>query len=120
MEAQTVIIENETDLAAAQALVSKLGFSSNPTDVGRLRAQALILHAYEAKRWPTSPANPAEIMAYLIDQHDLGLAVLRQIFGNGAAARVSEILAGSKGFSLGSVCHRCGGSVTGSAFPPTP
>jgi hypothetical protein len=51
MQAQIVIIENEADLAAARTVVSELGTSDNPADVGRLRAQALILQAYEAERW---------------------------------------------------------------------
>jgi antitoxin component HigA of HigAB toxin-antitoxin module len=35
-----------------------------------------------------------------MDQHDLAPADMRPIFGQGAAARVSEIMAGKKGFSL--------------------
>jgi HTH-type transcriptional regulator/antitoxin HigA len=100
MEATIVIIENEADLAAAQALVAELGRSTDPTDIGRLRAQALILQAYEAKHRPTALATPAEIISYLMDQHDLSPADFRSTLGKGAPARVSEILGGSKGFSL--------------------
>jgi HTH-type transcriptional regulator/antitoxin HigA len=100
MQAQIVIIENEADLAAARAIVSELGTSNSPADVGRLRAQALILQAYEQEKWPSTPASPAEIMAYLMDQLDFAPADFRSTLGKGAAARVSEILSGAKGFSL--------------------
>ncbi len=40
------------------------------------------------------------IMAYLMDQLDLAPADFRPLLGKGAAARVSEILKGTKGFSL--------------------
>ena len=39
-------------------------------------------------------------MAYLMDQLDLAPADFRPLLGKGAAARVSEILNGTKGFSL--------------------
>jgi len=100
METRIILIENDADLAAARALISALGTSDDPADVARLRAQALVLQAYEAKAWPSKPASPAEIMAYLVDQFDLSPADLRPMLGKGAAARVSEILGGRKGFSL--------------------
>ena len=56
-QVRIVVIENDADLAAARELVSALGTSETPADVGRLRTQALILQAYETERWPTEPAN---------------------------------------------------------------
>ena len=100
METRIVIIENEADLAAARELIASLGASENPADVARLRAQALILQAYEEERWPERPATPAEILAYLMEGRDLAPADLQPVLGKGAAARVSEILGGKKGFSL--------------------
>ena len=100
MQTQIVIIENDEDLAAARAVVSELGTSDNPADIARLRAQALVLQAYEAEKWPTAAASPAEIMAYLMDQLNFAPADFRPLLGKGAVARVSEILSGKKGFSL--------------------
>ena len=98
MRANLVIIENDADLADARALVSELMASTDPGDVARLRAQAQILQSYEATRWPTTPATPAEILEYLIDQHDLTPADLKPYLG--AVSRVSEIRSGAKGFTL--------------------
>ena len=100
MKAQIVILQSDEDLAAAHAIIAELGASDDAADVARLRAQALILQAYEAERWPVAPADPADILAYLMDQHDLAPADFRSTLGKGAAARVSEILKGTKGFSL--------------------
>ncbi|HZC16017.1 MAG TPA: hypothetical protein VE309_04580 [Caulobacteraceae bacterium] len=98
MRANLVLIENEADLAAARALVSELMDSTDAADVARLRAQAQILQAYEAVRWPTQAATPAEILEYLMDQHDLTPADLKPYLG--AVSRVSEIRNGTKGFTL--------------------
>ena len=100
MKAQIVIIENDTDLEGAHAIIAELGASEDSGDVARLRAQALILQAYEAERWPAVAAEPADMMAYMMDQLDLTPADFRPTLGKGAAARVSEILKGTKGFSL--------------------
>ena len=100
MQTQIVTIENDEDLAAARAVVAELGNADSSADIARLRAQALILQAYEAERWPSTSASPAEIMAYLMDQLDFTPADFRPLLGKGAAARVSEILGGRKGFSL--------------------
>lgn len=100
MRTEIITIETEQDLAEARALVASLGRAEKPEDVARLRAQALVLQAYEARRWPVAKATPADILAYIMDQFDLQAGDLREILGGGAHARVSEILAGKKGFSL--------------------
>jgi len=98
MRADIVIIQNEADLAEAQALVAHLGTSDDPADVARLRAQALILAAYEAERWPREPVSVAEVVEYLMDQHGLSPADLAPILG--ARSRVTEVLNGRRGLSL--------------------
>jgi HTH-type transcriptional regulator/antitoxin HigA len=100
MRTEIITIETEHDLVEARALVASLGRAEKPEDVARLRAQALVLQAYEAQRWPVAKTTPADILAYVMDQYDLQPSDMRQILGNGAHARVSEILAGKKGFSL--------------------
>lgn len=98
MRAEIIVIENESDLAEARELVSRLATSSAAGDVGRLRAQALVLAAYEARHWPAEPATVPELLRYLMEQHDLTPADLAPILG--ARSRVTEILNGTRGLSL--------------------
>jgi len=98
MRANLVIIENDADHAEAMELVSDLMDATDPADVARLRAQAQIVKAYEAVRWQAVPATPADILEYLMDQHDLTPADLKPVLG--AVSRVSEIRSGAKGFTL--------------------
>ena len=103
MRLEIVTIENERDLAEAHAIIAQLGASEDPADVARLRAQALILEAYEAERWPAGKVSPADILSYVMEQFDLSPAEMAPALGDGARARVSEILAGKKGFSLSQI-----------------
>lgn len=98
MHADIVIIQNDADLAEAQALVARLGTSDDPADVAQLRAQALILAAYEAERWPCEIASVAEVVQYIMDQHGLSPADLAPVLG--ARSRVTEVLNGRRGLSL--------------------
>jgi HTH-type transcriptional regulator/antitoxin HigA len=98
MQANLIVIENETDLKAAQSLVSSLMGSEDPADRARLRAQALLLHAYEAKRWPVERASAAEIIQYIMEQHDLSPADMAPVLG--ARSRASEVISGQRPLSL--------------------
>jgi len=60
--------------ARAPALVETLWDSETPADVARLRAQALLIAAYEESRWPPRPPSPAELIHHLMDQHGLSRA----------------------------------------------
>lgn len=98
MKAELIVIENERDLKAAQALVAALGTSRKPGDVARLRAQALLLQAYEAARWPVAAATPIELIRYAMEQHGLSPADMAPILGT--RSRVSEILSGRRPLTL--------------------
>jgi HTH-type transcriptional regulator/antitoxin HigA len=98
MQTNVIVIENENDLNEARELVSRLMGSDDPTDRARLRAQALMLQEYEAKRWPVEPASPAEIIQYLMEQHDLTPADMAPILGT--RSRVSEVLNGRRPLNL--------------------
>lgn len=98
MHANIVIIENDQDLAEAQALITRLGMSTDPADVAQLRAQATLLAAYESERWPTEPASTAEVVQYLMDQHGLTPADMGHVLG--ARSRVTEVLSGRRALSL--------------------
>jgi HTH-type transcriptional regulator/antitoxin HigA len=98
VDATLIIVENDAELARAQDLVAQLMPSMKPTDHARLEAQARLIAAYEERKWPQRRATPAEIIAYLMDQHDLTRADMVPILGT--ASRVSEVLSGKKRLSL--------------------
>ena len=98
MKTEVIVIENERDLRAAQALVAALGRSRKAADVARLRAQALLLQAYEAARWPTEPVSPAALIRYAMEQHGLTPAYMAPILGT--RSRVSELLNGKRPLTM--------------------
>lgn len=98
MKAEVILIENERDLAAARTLVSKLGRSRKPSDVARLRAQALLMQAYEATRWPAPASSPIDLIRYAMEQHDLTPADMVPLLGT--RSRVSEVLNGKRPLTL--------------------
>jgi HTH-type transcriptional regulator/antitoxin HigA len=98
MKTEVIVIENERDLKAAQALVAALGQSRKASDIARLRAQALLLEAYESARWPTAPVSPTELIRYAMAQHGLTPQDMAPILGT--RSRVSEVLNGKRPLTL--------------------
>ena len=98
MKAEIVVIRNERDAKAARALVAKLGTSRKPADAARLRAQALLLQAYEAERWPSHHVSIPDLIRYAMEQHDLTPADMVPILGT--RSRVSEILRGKRPLTI--------------------
>ena len=58
MDANLILIDDDTELARARALVETLWDSEAPADVAPWRAQALLIAAYEESRWPSWPPKP--------------------------------------------------------------
>lgn len=98
MEVNVIAIQSKRDQKAARALVAKLGRSRRPADIARVRAQALLLQAYEAARWPVRPVAPAELIRYAMEQHGLTPADMAPFLGTGS--RVSEVLNGKRPLTL--------------------
>jgi HTH-type transcriptional regulator/antitoxin HigA len=98
MKTEIILIENERDLKAAQALVSRLGTSRKAADVARLRAQALLLRAYEVRRWPARAPSVPDLIRYAMEQHDLTPADMAPILGT--RSRVSEVLSGKRALTV--------------------
>jgi HTH-type transcriptional regulator/antitoxin HigA len=98
MDANLILIDDDTELARARALVETLWDSEAPADVARLRAQALLIAAYEESRWPPRPPRPAELIRHLMDQHGLSRADMAPYLGT--PSRVSEVSSGKKALSL--------------------
>ena len=76
-----ILIDSDTELARARALVDELWNSNNPADVARLEAQARLIAAYEEKRWPRRPPSVADLIRHLMDQHGLTRADLVPLLG---------------------------------------
>jgi len=98
MDATLVVIENDAELARAQALVERLMASDNRADAARLEAQTRLIAAYEERKWPRRMPKTAEIIRYLMDQHGLSRADMVPILGT--MSRVSEVLSGKKELSM--------------------
>jgi len=98
MDATLIVIDSDAELVRARALVDRLMASSDPADHARLEAQARLIAAYEESRWPRRSPGTAEILRYLMDQHELTRADLVPILGT--PSRVSEVLRGKKGLSM--------------------
>jgi HTH-type transcriptional regulator / antitoxin HigA len=98
MDATLILIDNDTELSRARALVDRLMASDAAGDIARLQAQARLIAAYEETKWPRRAAGTAEIVRYLMDQHGLTRADMVPILGT--ASRVSEVLRGKKGLSM--------------------
>jgi HTH-type transcriptional regulator/antitoxin HigA len=101
MDATLILIDGTTELSRARALIDRLWDSDDPPDIARLQAQARLVEAYEESIWPRRPANIAELIRHLMDQHDLSRADMAPILGT--PSRVSEVLRGKKGLSMAMV-----------------
>jgi HTH-type transcriptional regulator/antitoxin HigA len=69
MDATLILIDSAAELSRARALVDRLWDSNDPADVARLQAQARLIEAYEASKWPRRPASTAALIRHLMDQH---------------------------------------------------
>jgi HTH-type transcriptional regulator / antitoxin HigA len=101
MEATLIVIDSQAELARARALVDRLMASNDPADLARLAAQARLIAAYEEEQWPPRAPSAAEVIRYLMNQHDLTQADLVTLLGS--AARVDDVLRGRRQLSLAMV-----------------
>lgn len=101
MDVTLIIIDSESELRRARALVDRLMSSNEPADMARLHAQARLIAAYEEEKWPRRRPRTAEVVSYLMDQHGLTRADLVPLLGT--PSRVSEVLRGKKELSMAMV-----------------
>jgi HTH-type transcriptional regulator/antitoxin HigA len=71
MDATLIVIDSDSELARARALVDRLWASDDPADIAKLQAQARLIAAYEDSKWPRRPPSTAELIRHLMDQHGL-------------------------------------------------
>ncbi len=101
MDATLIVIDSDAELARARALVDRLWDSNDPSDIARLTAQARLIAAYEESKWPRRQPSTADLIRHLMDQHGLTRADLVPLLGT--PSRVSEVLRGKKGLSMGMI-----------------
>lgn len=101
MDATVILIDSDKELARARSLVERLWDSNDPADIARLEAQARLIAAYEAHKWPRRAPKVADLIRHLMDQHGLSRADMVPILGT--PSRVSEVLSGKKGLSMAMV-----------------
>ena len=101
MDATMILIDSDAELERVRALVDRLWTSDDPADIARLEAQARLIAAYEARKWPRRPSSTAELIRHLMDQHGLTRTDMVPILGT--PSRVSEVLRGKKGLSMAMV-----------------
>ena len=100
-DATLILIDRETELARAHALVEQLWLSDDPADIARLEAQARLIAGYEESKWPRRTPTTADLIRHLMDQHGVTRKDLAPILGT--PSRVSEVLRGKKGLSMAMV-----------------
>ena len=59
-----VLIDSDTELRRARALVEQLFESNDPVDVARLEAQARLIAAYEERKSPRRTASVADLIVF--------------------------------------------------------
>ena len=98
MKVTVVAIESERDYARAKRLASGLMRARRKADVARLRAQAALIAAWEARRFPRRPPDPIDAVKFRLEQMGLGQAHLARVLGS--RPRASEILARRRRLTL--------------------
>ncbi len=100
MKATLILIQNDADHAQAKALVDRLMTSESPAGHAKLAAQARLIEAYERERWPQKSPALADVLTYLLDQHDLNRAALAQVAQNRFGFANQFVAAGLKAQGL--------------------
>jgi HTH-type transcriptional regulator/antitoxin HigA len=84
-------IRNDADHAAALGAIEGLWQAAPGTsEHDRLEILAMLVDDYESRRWPIAPADPVDLIRYVMEQRGLTRKDLEAALGS--RARVSEIL----------------------------
>jgi HTH-type transcriptional regulator/antitoxin HigA len=105
MKVQVIAIANDQDYRAAKTLMESLMGAETDPEVSRLRAQALLIAAWEQAKSPTIPPDPVEAIKFRMEQMGLRPRDLVRTFGT--RSRVSEVLAGKRRMSLPMIRRAC-------------
>ena len=94
MDATLIIVDGDAELARANALVASLWDSADLSDLARLDAQARLICAYERRKWPLRATTTKDVLAHLMDQHDVTQTEMAKLLGG--PARFRDVMAGKK------------------------
>jgi HTH-type transcriptional regulator/antitoxin HigA len=94
MWTSVIVVRNEADARRARELVARLGKARSAKDVAQLRAQSLLLEAYEKQKWPARAVSVPDLIRYAMEQHGLTPADMAPILGT--RSRVTEVLRGQR------------------------
>ena len=94
MWTSVIVVRNEADARKARNLVARLGAAKSAKDVAQLRAQSLLLEAYEKQKWPARAVSVPDLIRYAMEQHGLSPADMAPILGT--RSRVTEVLKGQR------------------------
>ena len=84
-------IRTDADHAAALAAIESLWQAAPGTpEHDRLEILAMLVDDYESRRWPIQPADPVDLIRYVMEQRGLTRKDLEAALGS--RARVSEFL----------------------------
>ena len=84
-------IRNHEDHVEALAAIESLWQAAPGTpEHDRLEILAMLVDDYESRRWPIEPADPVDLIRYVMEQRGLTRKDLEAALGS--RARVSEIL----------------------------
>lgn len=98
MRVEVVEISNDRDYIEAREVISSLMDSERPEDVARLRAQAILVAAWEKEKSPPVLPTPIEAIRFRMGQ--MGLEPKDVVAAFGTRSRVSEVLGGKRKLSL--------------------
>jgi HTH-type transcriptional regulator/antitoxin HigA len=94
MWTSVVAVRNEVDARKARELVARLSTARSAKSVARLRAQSLLLEAYEKQKRPARAVSVPDLIRYAMEQHGLSPADMAPILGT--RSRVTEVLKGQR------------------------
>jgi len=101
MDATLIIVDGDTELARANTLVVALWNSADPSDLARLDAQARLISAYERRKWPLRATTTKDVLAHLMDQHDVTRTEMAKLLGG--PARFRDVIADKKSLGFAAV-----------------
>lgn len=101
MWTSVIVVRNEADARKARELVARLGDARSAKDVAQLRAQSLLLEAYEKQKWPARTVGVPDLIRYAMEQHGLSPVDMAPILGT--RSRVTEVLNGQRRLTVGMI-----------------
>ena len=99
VDVNDLVVRNKTDNERALATVEQLLCRARiPEEDALLQVLSLEIESFESKAYTQIKTTPAELIRFLLEQHDLSAKDLAGILGG--KSHVSEILSGKRGVGV--------------------